>query len=894
MMSLRIATWNINGLTPNKKELEIMLKHNKIDIGLISETHLNDRKNIKIDNYDVYYTNHPDTTSHGGSAVIVKSNIGHHLHSEFREDWMQATTITINASMGPINVSAVYCPPKHKPKQHMFDRYFQSLGNRYISGGDWNCKHTHWGSRLTNSKGRELKKCVDKHKLITLGTGKPTYWPTDVNRIPDLVDFFVVKGLSDVYFDVASSSDGGSDHTPIIATFSVSAIHRAQRLALYNHKTDWDAFAEYLEDEVELKVRLKTEEDIDETTFYITNLIQVAAWRATPTLSSSNQLGNIPLEIRNKLEEKRRQRRRLHTSRSDVDRSEFNRISRELKELIKENQNTTFQEKLCTLSAHKKDNYSLWKITKNFKRPHNHIPPIRISTNDPWARSGSEKAELFARHLSEVFKPNQSSMTEFEEEVDRMINSDQQLSLPLKLVTPQELTRTISYLENKKAPGFDLITGEILKKLPRKVIVLLTMLFNAIFRIQYYPKLWKISQIIMIVKPGKPPTEPSSYRPISLLPTISKVFEKTLLRRLKPVLDQNRIIPDHQFGFREKHATVEQVHRVVHKIRQSLEKKEYCSAVFIDIQQAFDRVWHKGLLYKLKTLLPNSFYMILKSYLDQRRFQVKYEEELSRLYYITASVPQGSVLGPVLYSIYTADLPETENVVTATYADDTACLASDVNANNASLKLQEQLNKVNVWLQRWRIKPSITKSIQVTFTLRKGDCPPVHIEDKPLPSKNSVKYLGLHLDRRLTWANHIKAKKTEATLKFKELSWLLGPQSRLTLSNKLLVYKAIIQPVWTYGIELWGCASNSNIEILQRFQNIALRTISCAHWFVRNTEIHEYLEMPTVKEVIRKNSSRYRERLTKHTNELAKNLLTPGDDVTRLKRWQILDLDQRN
>lgn len=894
MMSLRIATWNINGLIPNKPELEILLKDNKIDIALISETHLNDRKNFKMDNYYAYCTHHPDTTSHGGSAIIVKSNIKHHLHSEFKEDWLQATTITINESIGPINVSAIYCPPKHNIKHHMFDRYFQSLGNRYISGGDWNCKHTQWGSRLTTTKGRELKKCVDTLKLTTLGTGKPTYWPTDVNRTPDLVDFFIVKGLSNLYFDVDSSLDSVSDHTPVIATFSTTIIQREPRSTLYNQKTDWYGFAEYLEDEIELKVKLKTVEDIDEATFYITNLIQIAAWRTTPILNFSTQKNNIPLEIRNKLAEKRRLRRRLHTSRSDLDRAEYNKISRDLKQLIKENQNTTFQEKLSTLSAHKRDNYSLWKITKNFKRPHRHVPPIRTSPNNPWARSGSEKAELFAKHLSEIFTPNPSSMTEFEEEVDEMIGSDQQLSPPLKLVTPKELVRTISYLENKKAPGFDLLTSEILKQLPRKAIVFLTMLFNAIFRMQYYPRLWKVSQIVMIAKPGKPPTELSSYRPISLLPILSKVFEKVFLHRLKPVLDENKIIPDHQFGFREKHATVEQVHRVVHKIRQSLEKKEYCSAVFLDIEQAFDRVWHKGLLYKLKTLLPNSFYMILKSYLDQRRFQVKYEEELSKLYYITASVPQGSVLGPVLYSIYTADLPETENVVTATYADDTACLASDKDPKVATLKLQAQLNKINIWLQKWRIKPSVTKSTQVTFTLRNGNCPPVHMEDKLLASKSSVKYLGLHIDRRLTWANHIKAKKTEATLQFKELSWLLGRQSRLSLSNKLLVYKAIIKPIWTYGIELWGCASTSNIEILQRFQNTALRTISSAHWFVRNTEIHEYLEMLTVKEEVCKNSKRYKERLNKHTNKLARNLLIPQEDLSRLKRWQILDLDQRN
>lgn len=892
MTSIRIITWNINGLSPNTQELDTMLKVNKIDIALISETHLNDQKTVTFNDYSVYSTNHPDGTSHGGTAVVIKNNLKHHLHSEFKEEYLQATTVTVDGKMGPINISAVYCPPKHKIKEDMLNRYFSTLGHKYICGGDWNCKHTYWGSRLTTTRGREMKKCIDHLSQTCLSTGEPTYWPTDPQKIPDLLDFFVIKGLSEIYFDVKSSPDSISDHDAVIATFSETLIQREQKLTLYNHKTDWNAFSEYLEEVLNLKISLKTEDDIEEATFYITNTIQEAAWRSTPCIQSSNTPNNVPLEIRVKLAEKRRLRRRWQLSRLHLDKVNYNRASRELTDLIRENENNTFEHKISSLSPLSKDNYSLWKITKNFKRPQQSIPPIRMG-QEPWARRAKEKAELFAKHLSQVFTPNESTMPEFEQEVDIVVNSDQQLSLPLKLVTPKELYKKIKNLENKKAPGFDLITGEVLKHLPRKAVVFLTMLFNAIMRVQHFPMLWKVSQICMIAKPGKPPTEPSSYRPISLLPVISKVFEKILLDRLRPVLQEHKIIPDHQFGFREGHSTVEQVHRVVHKIRQSLENKQYCSAAFLDVQQAFDRVWHKGLCYKLKTLLPNSFYMILKSYLEGRKFQVKYDEEISELYEIKASVPQGSVLGPVLYTIFTADLPRTEEVETATYADDTACLASDVDPAKASQKLQKQLNKTDYWLQKWRIKSSATKSTHITFTLRKGECTPVSLGNETLPKSDCVKYLGMHLDKRLTWAKHIKTKRNASNFSFQNLSWLIGRKSPLSLHNKLLVYKVIIKPIWTYGIELWGTASNSNVEILQRFQNKALRTISSASWFTRNSEIHEHLEMETVKEALNAASIRYKNRLQKHVNELAKNLLDTEGNIHRLKRWQIEDLDNR-
>ncbi|CAB3261126.1 unnamed protein product [Arctia plantaginis] len=147
---------------------------------------------------------------------------------------------------------------------------------------------------------------------------------------------------------------------------------------------------------------------------------------------------------------------------------------------------------------------------------------------------------------------------------------------------------------------------------------------------------------------------------------------------------------------------------------------------------------------------------------------------------------------------------------------------------------------------------SAAKSIHITFSLRREDCPPVKLGDEILPQKNVVKYLGMHIDRRLTWREHIKTKRDQAKRKLKDMHWLIGRQWSLSLENKLLIYKSILKPIWTYGIALWGSASHSNIEILQRFQNKALKNLSGAPWYTRNTEVHEYLQLPTVKEVIEK------------------------------------------
>jgi hypothetical protein len=177
-----------------------------------------------------------------------------------------------------------------------------------------------------------------------------------------------------------------------------------------------------------------------------------------------------------------------------------------------------------------------------------------------------------------------------------------------------EVQTIINNLKPKSSPGYDLITGKILQELPPAGIKYLTQIFKAAMLTGYFPAQWKIAKIIHHLKPGKPPNEPMSYTPISLLPILSKVNEKLLLHRLLPIIKNRRLLPDHQFGFRQRHSTIHQTHRMMHKINEALETKQYCSAAFLDISQAFDRVWHTGLLHKLRRFLLN-YYLILKSYL---------------------------------------------------------------------------------------------------------------------------------------------------------------------------------------------------------------------------------------------------------------------------------------
>jgi hypothetical protein len=191
---------------------------------------------------------------------------------------------------------------------------------------------------------------------------------------------------------------------------------------------------------------------------------------------------------------------------------------------------------------------------KKVERPVMQITLIR-KTDGKWARKNEQKAQRFSEYLEHIFQPHGSQKGE-EMITEEIVHENEEI----KLATTTEVkNETKSNINPKIAPGFDLITGEVLQQLPRKAIVKIANLINAAFRLKYVPRLWKVAEVITIPKPGKPPHEAASS--ISLLPVMSNLFEKLLIKTLKPVIERKNLMPNHQFRFRSTHSTIDQVHR---------------------------------------------------------------------------------------------------------------------------------------------------------------------------------------------------------------------------------------------------------------------------------------------------------------------------------------------
>lgn len=179
---LKIVVWNANGLLQHRHELQMFLETQKIDVCLISEAHFTNQNYLKIQGYQLYYTNYPHNKARSGSAVIVKESINQYELAKYETEQIQATSIRIRTKRYEITIAAIYCPPKHNLKKLDYSNLLQSLGEKFILGGDYNAKHTHWGSRLITTKGKELYQAVREYDCEFHSTKKPTYWPTDLQK----------------------------------------------------------------------------------------------------------------------------------------------------------------------------------------------------------------------------------------------------------------------------------------------------------------------------------------------------------------------------------------------------------------------------------------------------------------------------------------------------------------------------------------------------------------------------------------------------------------------------------------------------------------------------------------------------------------------------------------
>ncbi|GBP86568.1 Probable RNA-directed DNA polymerase from transposon BS [Eumeta japonica] len=410
--------------------------------------------------------------------------------------------------------------------------------------------------------------------------------------------------------------------------------------------------------------------------------------------------------------------------------------------------------------------------------------------NSSLAVDDQEKAECIADSIelqcSHILPPHDiQHMTLIEEECPSQTSLD-----PLDDLSPvsrDEVQKPVKGLKAKKAPGLDGISNKAIKCFPTTLLSLQVAIFNACLKNCYFPPVWKEAEVIGIPKPGKPRNLPASYRPISLLSGLGKMYEKLLKTRLREYLFGKGLIINEQFGFRSNHSCPQQTLRLVEYITEGFKTKKRTVAVFFDVAKAFDRVWHAGLIHKLHLLkVPDRLILIIHNFLIDRHFVFKHENTHSSRRMIRAGVPQGSALSPLLYSVYTNAIPRlSSGVQLGLFADDTALYLRGQAERNICPHLQKAIEELARWFQIWRIEVNAEKSAAIYFIRRKDrslvvvahGSPPLRIYNAPIPWHHTCKYLGIRLNRNLHFRDHIKRVRKTAIFYQSRFKGMLGRKS---------------------------------------------------------------------------------------------------------------------
>ena len=324
---------------------------------------------------------------------------------------------------------------------------------------------------------------------------------------------------------------------------------------------------------------------------------------------------------------------------------------------------------------------------------------------------------------------------------------------------PLEIYTIITNLKNTSSTGQDQIAVKPLKIVAQWIAPVLSILINHTFANGIFPDQLKVAKITPIHKSGDK-TLLSNYRPISLLNTFSKIYEKAFLNRLYSFLNKNNIIQSNQFGFRKNHSTQSALISFIDMLTEKLDNNEYAVALFIDLSKAFDTVDHQILLNKLfKYGIRGKANDFVKSYLNNRMQYVDLNGTTSELRKIECGVPQGSILGPVLFILYVNDMHCCSHLLKLfLFADDTTILYSAKNVTDLYKIINNELKKLTIWFEQNKLSLNISKTTYMLFKNHKLplELPILLLNDNQIPLVQHTKFLGVEIDNKLNWANHIK------------------------------------------------------------------------------------------------------------------------------------------
>ncbi len=398
--------------------------------------------------------------------------------------------------------------------------------------------------------------------------------------------------------------------------------------------------------------------------------------------------------------------------------------------------------------------------------------------------------------------------------------------------------------KNGKAPGYDNLPIHIIKKSFELISEPLMLVINSSLEAGLFPDKLKVAKIIPIYKAGEVDTF-TNYRPISILSSFSKIYERVMYNRLVEFTNKLEIYYCHQFGFRTNHSTNLALTHLINKIATAIDQKEITASVFLDLSKAFDTLNHDILFSKLERYgIRGVALNWVKSYFNNRTQFVQYNKFSSARIATQCGVPQGSILGPLFFILYINDLPNASHLVKPLlFADDTSiCYASSDPIVLATVLNEASLN-ISTWMKANKLSVNIDKTNYIIFqpTQKKSTYEILLLlDDRLITQKKQIKFLGVLLDENLSWKPHINyvCKKIS-----KSIGVIYRARFNLSKSTKLSLYYTLIYPYLIYCNTIWSSTYVSNLKRLQILQKRIVRLLTSSSFLAHTAPLFKKLKI---------------------------------------------------
>lgn len=740
-------------------------------------------------------------------------------------------------SLGEICIGTGYQPPRRPniPIQNLL-RILRRTTPAYLLG-DLNARHRIFGHNNNNNAGDILYNEISSGGAIHLGPDFQTFLTPRAGGTPDTV-IANNNQIHNIYISPGPITT--SDHLPIIMKISASPIQIPTEPTYKLNKANWTGFKNELQQSQPINldhchknsITIELNNWFNKTELAMNRYIPLQSHKTIRQLPESIEIQTIKAQYNQLLQEVR------PDAWTPLQRTRLKALQINLRNICKEERDKRWEDMIMNTEANYREPEKFCRKVKNLIGSTKQKIPYILNNEGRKLFTDSEKEQEFRKYWEKIFMITDEENQQYDQQTENMVraymNTNEHLhkeheTIDLTRLDPtnpltkpikyEHVANTINKIKRNKAPGHSKINKTVLQQMPKIMIKNLTHILNAALSVGIFPEKFKEAILKLIPKPSKPTTFVKNFRPISLLEVIGKIFEKLINSRLIYFLENNNKYDPRQQSYRKHRGTNTAIALIYETIATSQQDRQMCNVVLRDLSNAFDKIWHLGLKYKITKLgLPRIFTSLLCNFLDNRSVKIKINTFIGPKINLQSGVPQGSSLSPTLFNIYTADTPTPTQSTYHSYADDVTQIIRQPGKSKAMLKRKTEraITELNNYEKQWKIKTNPTK-FQILH-ISKINPPPIEINGINIPYARDSKILGLKMSRNgITGHIKDKIKTARATLtKLKRFS-------KLSPKVKIHLYKALVLPHIEYPPVPLNSITHSNKYKLQSIQNKAIR-----------------------------------------------------------------------